>query len=211
MLNMLRTPEYGGDTIFTSAIALYDKLSPPYQQLVDALQAVHTSEHAYVNTVNSGGQPFRAPVRRVHPLVRTHPVTNLKSLFYNPTFVEHLQGLNGQEALHTMAFLREHLHAADDLTVRWKWEPGSVAFWDNRVVTHRAIPGKPFSRGPVPRGSRIDAEAGAYETSQREGKRTAVFGERPVFSGGETLSQYKARVGNAPAMGPASKIEPENL
>lgn len=152
MLNMLRTPEFGGDTIFTSAVALYDKLSPPYQQLVDSLQAVHTSEHAYINTVNGGGQPFRGPVRRVHPLVRTHPVTGLKSLFYNPTFIEHLQGLNGQEALYTMGLLREHLHAADDLTVRWKWEPGSVAFWDNRIVTHRAIPGEctELSRNALP-------------------------------------------------------------
>lgn len=60
-------------------------------------------------------------------------------------------------------------------------------------------------------GSSIDAKVGAYETSQREGKRTAVFGERPVFSGGESLSQYKARVGSAPAMGSISKKEPENL
>lgn len=80
--------------------------------------------------------PFNLrPVRRVHPLVRTHPVTGLKSLFYNPSFVEHLQGLKGQEAIHTLNFLREHLHAADDLTVRFKWEPNSVAFWDNRIVT----------------------------------------------------------------------------
>lgn len=162
--------------------------------------------------MNSGGQPFRGPVRRTHPLVRTHPVTGLKSLFYNPSFVIHLAELKvrkcasqtytgdklileqGQEANHTLNFLREHLHAADDLTVRWKWEPGSVAFWDNRVVTHRAIPG-------------------AYDTSQREGKRTAVFGERPFFDPDRSisLSEYKARKGTAPAMNGVPKREAENL
>lgn len=102
-------------------------------------------------------------------------MTNLKSLFYNPTFVVHIAELKGQEAIHTLNFLREHLHAADDLTVRWKWEPGSVAFWDNRVVAHRALPG-------------------GYDTSLREGKRTAIFGEAPFFDpSGETLSEQRLK------------------
>jgi sulfonate dioxygenase len=86
----------------------------------------------------------------------------LKSLFYNPSFVIHLAELKGNEAFHTLNFLREHLHSADDLTVRWHWEAGSVAFWDNRVVDHRATPG-------------------GYNTDEREGTRTAIYGEKPFF------------------------------
>lgn len=127
-------------------------------------------------------------------------MTRLKSLFYNPTFVIHISELKGQEAAHTLNFLREHLHAADDLTLRWKWvsaveyskqkqivfltdlqEPGSVAFWDNRVVAHRAIPG-------------------GYDPTTREGKRTAIYGEKPFFDPeSESLSQRIARVGGDPA------------
>jgi sulfonate dioxygenase len=104
-------------------------------------------------------------------------VTKLKSLFYNPSYVIHIAELKGQESIHTLNFLREHLHSADDLTVRWKWEPGSVAFWDNRVVAHRAVPG-------------------GYDPATREGKRTAIYGEKPVFDPqGETLSERIARVG----------------
>ncbi|KAH7075716.1 putative alpha-ketoglutarate-dependent sulfonate dioxygenase [Paraphoma chrysanthemicola] len=176
MLRLIRTPETGGDTIWTSQAALYDKLSPAFQDLFDNLQATHTSEHGYVNALNRGTQPFRPPVRRTHPLVRTHPVTKIKSLFYNPAFIVHLEGLKGAEAAHTLAFLKEHLHSADDLTVRWKWEPGSVAFWDNRVVAHRAIPG-------------------GYNPAEREGKRTCVYGEKPTFDGanGVRLSEYKGK------------------
>lgn len=194
MLNMLRTPPSGGDTIFTSQPALYDKLSPTFQHLFNHLHAVHSSEHSFINAVANGGAPFRPPVRRTHPLVRTHPVTKQKSLFYNPTFVIHLEELKGQEAIHTLNFLREHLHAADDLTVRWKWEPRSVAFWDNRVVAHRALPG-------------------GYDVSMREGKRTAVFGERPFFDevGAVTLSEYnKAGKGTAVTNG-VHTHQPENL
>lgn len=104
--------------------------------------------------------------------VRTHPVTKIKSLFYNPSFVTHIAELKNQEAIHTLNFLREHLHAADDLSVRWKWEPGSVAFWDNRIVVHRAVPG-------------------GYNVEEREGKRTAVYGEKPFYdSKGQSLREW---------------------
>jgi sulfonate dioxygenase len=68
-------------------------------------------------------------------------VTLLKSLNYNPSFIERIEELNRQESHHLLAFLREHLLNASDLTVRWKWTPGAVAFWDNRIVVHRAVPG----------------------------------------------------------------------
>ena len=61
-----------------------------------------------------------------------------------------------------LGFLRNHVHSADDLTVRWRWQPNSVAFWDNRSVIHSAVPG-------------------GYDKSLREGKRTAIFGEKPVY------------------------------
>ena len=108
--------------------------------------------------------------------IRTHPVTALKILNYNPTFVDRILELNGQESAHILAFLREHLLQADDLTVRWKWTPGAVAFWDNRNVVHKALPG-------------------GYNVTLREGKRTAVHGERPFFDPerSESLTQKMER------------------
>jgi sulfonate dioxygenase len=148
-------------------------------------------QYTYTFTINLGAKPLRAPIATAHPLVstpsplsslltslevRTHPVTRLKSLNYNPTFITHIEELNGQESHHTLAFLREHLCNADDLAVRWKWTPGAVAFWDNRVVVHRAVPG-------------------GYDTTLREGTRTAVHGERPFFDpDSESLSQRQERL-----------------
>ncbi|KIW69879.1 hypothetical protein PV04_02198 [Phialophora macrospora] len=191
MLRMIRTPEAGGDTIFTSQTALYDKLSPVFQKTFDGLHAVHSSEASFINSINNGYQPFRGPVRREHPLVRVHPVTKVKSLYYNPAFIVHISELKGQESIHTLNFLREHLHAADDLTVRWKWTPGAVALWDNRVVVHRAIPG-------------------GYDSSKREGKRTAIFGEKPIpvteGDGSESLSQRIWRLGGEEASFEETKL-----
>lgn len=104
-------------------------------------------------------------------------MTRLKSLFYNPNFIERIDSLNAKESQYLLAFLREHLLSADDLTARWKWTPGAVAFWDNRVVVHKAVPG-------------------GYDTGLREGKRTAVYGERPFFDpeNSETLSERNDRL-----------------
>ncbi|PTB69432.1 putative alpha-ketoglutarate-dependent sulfonate dioxygenase [Trichoderma citrinoviride] len=160
LLRMVKTSPSGGDTIFTSQTGLYDALSPAFQRAIEGLHGVHSSDVS-------------------HPLVRTHPVTRLKSLFYNPHFVDRIQELNAQESHHILAFLREHLSNADDLTVRWKWTPGAVAFWDNRIIAHKAVPGH-------------------YDTELREGKRTAVHGERPFYDpeNSESLSERAARLAN---------------
>lgn len=91
--------------------------------------------------------------------------------------MERIDELNAQESNHILNFLREHLLQADDLRVRWKWTPGAVAFWDNRIIAHKAIPG-------------------GYDTTLREGKRTAVHGERPFFDpeNSESLSERMARL-----------------
>ncbi|EHK41947.1 hypothetical protein TRIATDRAFT_184293, partial [Trichoderma atroviride IMI 206040] len=138
LLRLLKTPPSGGDTIFTSQTGLFDKLSPAFQKAIEGLHGVHSSDVPYLGSINGGGTPHRSPISTAHPLVRTHPVTRLKSLFYNPTFLERIQELNAQESHHILAFLREHLSNADDVTARWKWTPGAVAFWDNRVIAHKA-------------------------------------------------------------------------
>ncbi|KAG0648788.1 alpha-ketoglutarate-dependent sulfonate dioxygenase [Hyphodiscus hymeniophilus] len=177
LLRMVKTPPSGGDTIFTSQTALFDKLSPTFQKTFESLSAIHSSERGYLASINGGGTPHRAPIATAHPLVRTHPVTRLKSLNYNPTFIERIEELNGQESNYILAFLREHLLNADDLTARWKWTPGAVAFWDNRIVVHKAIPG-------------------GYDVTLREGKRTAVHGERPFFDpeNSESLTERRERL-----------------
>ncbi|UKZ72718.1 hypothetical protein TrVFT333_000352 [Trichoderma virens FT-333] len=176
LLRLAKTPPSGGDTIFTSQTGLFDKLSPAFQRAIEGLHAIHSSD-GLSGFDQRGGTPHRAPIATAHPLVRTHPVTRLKSLFYNPSFIERIQELNAQESHHILAFLREHLSNADDLTARWKWTPGAVAFWDNRIIAHRAVPG-------------------SYDTELREGKRTAVHGERPFYDpeNSESLSERAERL-----------------
>ncbi|TAQ89703.1 hypothetical protein B7494_g1992 [Chlorociboria aeruginascens] len=178
-LRLLKAPPSGGDTIFTSQVALFDKLSPRFQKMFEGLHGVHSSHRNYMLSINGGGHPLRSPIETHHPLIRTHPVTRLKSLNYNPMVVTHIAELKGLENDHILSFLREYILFSDDLSVRFKWKAGSVAFWDNRIVVHRALPG-------------------GYDITQREGKRIAVKGERPFFDPetSESLSERNGRLAN---------------
>jgi alpha-ketoglutarate-dependent taurine dioxygenase len=135
-------PPYGGDTQFTNLVLAYERLSPQIQQLIDGLHAVHhnhlpisrgemTSEYAKL---------FQSrEIRSVHPVVRVHPETGEKVLFVNPNFTSHIVELSRQEGGHLLAMLYEHL-MNPVFTVRFRWAPDSIAFWDNRATAH-LVPG----------------------------------------------------------------------
>ncbi|KAF2494501.1 alpha-ketoglutarate-dependent sulfonate dioxygenase [Lophium mytilinum] len=160
MLRMEEHPPVGGDTAWVSQYGLYDALSPTYQRLFESLHAVHTSRLQYDTILDLWGNgPRRAPRDSHHPSVRTHPVTGLKAWNVNEGFVTGFAELKKLESDKLLDFALQHIHAADDHLVRWKWEVGSVAMWDNRCTIHRVIPGK-------------------YAPGTRRGIRTTVFGEK---------------------------------
>ena len=68
-------------------------------------------------------------------MVRVHPVTGERGLFVNQGFTSRIIGLRAEESARLLDLLFDHLTRAE-FTVRFKWEPGSVAFWDNRATAH---------------------------------------------------------------------------
>jgi alpha-ketoglutarate-dependent taurine dioxygenase len=174
-------PSVGGDTLWVSQYGTFDALSETMQKFSEGLQVVHTSWLQYQTIIKLwGAQPRRKPIDTEHPLVRSHPVTGLKALNINPGFSTRLVGLKKAESDKLYEFYVNHLNEAVDHQVRWKWEVGSVAMWDNRVTCHRVIPGK-------------------YKEPRR-GIRTTVFGERPYYdSKSESREQREKRLEKARA------------
>ena len=72
-----------------------------------------------------------------HPLVRVHPESGERILFVSPSFLKSIVGLAPRESQVLVEFLWEHI-VRTEFTVRFKWEPGSIAFWDNRSTAHLA-------------------------------------------------------------------------
>lgn len=76
-------------------------------------------------------------VRTVGGVVRVHPETGERALFVSPGFVSHILDVTPRESRALQQLLYEQL-TRPEYTVRFRWEPGSVAFWDNRATAHLA-------------------------------------------------------------------------
>jgi len=134
-----KVPSFGGDTTFTNLVAAYDALSEPVKAFVDGLRA----EHYYGANINPSSPKLSAyferfkerPLIAHHPVVRVHPQTGEKALFVNPVFTGRILGVTPPESRWILEHLFAHL-SRPEFTVRFHWEPGSIAFWDNRATAH---------------------------------------------------------------------------
>jgi alpha-ketoglutarate-dependent sulfate ester dioxygenase len=154
-------PPYGGDTLWTNLVAAYENLSAPIRDLADHLQAVH-QWHNYdrpdTDTTQADTRPTPAAI---HPVVRVHPDTGERALFVNPLFTSHLVGVSARESRQLLE-LFFHQIGRPELSVRFRWEPNSIAFWDNRATAHV---------GPVDL---------AYADFDRVVRRVTITGDLPV-------------------------------
>jgi taurine dioxygenase len=137
ILYVQQTPPKGGDTLFASMYAAYEALSDRMKAYLDGLVAVHDGEDAYRGTYKNGHEKAEYP-RAEHPVVRTHPVTGKKALYVNRGFTKSIKGVPRDESAAILQYLYQH--AENPLfQCRFRWQPNSIAFWDNRCVQHRAM------------------------------------------------------------------------
>ncbi|PBL03424.1 TauD-domain-containing protein [Armillaria gallica] len=161
-------PEFGGDTLFSSGYALYSSLSPGFQKYLEGLEAVHSGV-AQAEGARAAGLPVRRKeIESVHPVVRVHPATGWKSVYVNPGFTRRIVGVSKAESDAILDFLFHQISDNPDHQVRIKWEPGSIVFWDNRVVTHSAT----FDFWPETRHALRATPHGEKPTSVEEYERT---------------------------------------
>lgn len=125
-------PAGGGDTMFASMYAAYDALSPAMKRYLEGMTAVHDGAGAFSRTATN-----QLPVTE-QPMVAKHPVTGRKLLYVNAGFTSHICGISKTESDAILGFLYRHCEHPN-FHVRFRWEPHSVAFWDNRCTHHFAI------------------------------------------------------------------------
>ena len=152
MLYALELPATGGDTLFASMYKAYEALSPGLQRTVEGLCAVHSSRHVFgAEGVHArrGDDRYRnaeqATQDAVHPMVIRHPRSGRPALYVNPGFTVRIDGWTDAESRPLLEYLYG-VAAREENTCRFRWEVGSVAFWDNRATWHCALNDYPGER-----------------------------------------------------------------
>lgn len=155
-------PECGGDTLFANMHLAYERLSEQMQRHCESLTAVHDIARVFAKRLGKSIEELHEkypPVR--HPVIRTHPETGERAVYVNNGFTSHIEGLARDES----AWLLDHLYKTAwdvEIQCRFRWEAGSVAFWDNRVCQHFAV--------------------SDYYPARRVMERVTIAGDKPFFT-----------------------------
>ena len=146
ILFALEVPDWGGDTLFANQYMAFENLSPGMKKLLMNLKAVHNDSRVAGPAVSLNSK--RATKVREdddwtltensHPVIRTHPETLKKCLFFNSIYVHHFEGMSVEESQDLLEFLYTE-STRPEYSCRFRWKNNSVAFWDNRCVQHLAI------------------------------------------------------------------------
>jgi taurine dioxygenase len=148
VLRAITLPPYGGSTVWANTAEAYRRLHPALQALVAGLRAVHSNLYDYaadgpqIGGVDVKQEMYRAEFRHLefeteHPVVRIHPETGEPALLLGH-FVRSFTGLGSTDSAALFALLQRHITRLEN-TVRWTWQDGDIAIWDNRATQHYAV------------------------------------------------------------------------
>lgn len=142
MLYAVETPPYGGDTLFANQYLAYETLSEGLKQALAGLVGVNSSAKADVSRtredrLRDAGAELKVLVGE-HPVVRTHPETGRKALYVNFGHTIRFRDWTEEESAPLLDYLFRS-QVRPELTCRFHWEPGSLAFWDNRCAQHNPV------------------------------------------------------------------------
>lgn len=161
VLRAVEVPEVGGDTLWADTAAAYELLPQDIKDRIDPLVA----EHDWINSFGKSMPAESVEALRPqfpavqHPVVRVIPESGRRVLFVNMTFTQRIVGVSEDESNELLTLLYRHINRPE-FQVRLKWEPNTVAFWDNRACQHYA--------------------ASDYFPERRVMDRISIVGDRPV-------------------------------
>jgi taurine dioxygenase len=160
ILRAVDVPENAGDTLWSDMGCAYDNLPDKLKDKIDGARAVHSflPVFGWAMSDEQKAEMLEKYPPVEHPVVRTHPETGRKTLYVNAFFVERIVGMDEDESEYLLDRLCvQAMHP--EWQVRLNWEPGTVAFWDNRSTQHYA--------------------SSDYFPQRRVMERVAIKGDRP--------------------------------
>jgi taurine dioxygenase len=168
-LSAIVIPPCGGDTLWASGQAIYERLAPGFQRRCRSLRVVHVPDGALLDTVrrHHGDDVVRRLITEhppiEQPLVRRHARTGRPAMWLSPLYAAMVVGLGDAESERVLRVLHRQLDDPE-VQVRWRWAAGDVAIWDETSTCHRALTD--------------------HAPQRRTMRRCTTTGARPIAAGG---------------------------
>jgi len=143
ILHGVKVPKVGGDTLWASMSAAYDKLPNGWKEHLEELEAIHDmgtfrNDFYKEGGIDSVNDALKKVGSAVHKVIGTHPISGLKYLNVNQSFTRNIVNESQGPSDHILQFLFQHI-SKPEFQVRFHWEDNSVAIWDNRITQHYAV------------------------------------------------------------------------
>lgn len=161
ILRAIELPEIGGDTLFSNMVMAYEDLDEELKERLCKMTAMHDIARVFARRLNKDASALHEKFPpQEHPVIRTHPETAERGLYVNIAFTDHIVGMEREESDKLLQYLY-HRAWLPEYQCRFRWAPGSLAFWDNRACQHYA--------------------ASDYFPNVRIMERVTIAGDRPFF------------------------------
>lgn len=161
VLRAIELPEIGGDTLFSNMVMAYEDLDEELKERLCKMTAMHDIARVFARRLNKDASALHEKFPpQEHPVIRTHPETGERGLYVNIAFTDHIVGMEREESDKLLQYLY-HRAWLPEYQCRFRWAPGSLAFWDNRACQHYA--------------------ASDYFPNVRIMERVTIAGDRPFF------------------------------
>ena len=138
ILKAVEVPAVGGDTLFANMVMAYKLLPDDIKEAITGRVAVHDIARVFAGRLNKSAEELRERYPPMeHPIVRTHPETGESVLYVNTAFTSHIKDMEEGDSARLLRKLYRTA-ANPEIQCRFRWQPGSLAFWDNRASQHFA-------------------------------------------------------------------------
>jgi taurine dioxygenase len=143
ILQAIIVPPTGGDTLWANLYAVHDRLDAGLRSDLEQLEAVHDMGAFRTPAYRSGGDrgiddAMVAAGSAVHPVIDHHPATGRPYVNVSESFTRWIIGLSAPESARLLTMLFDLINRPE-FHMRLRWEPGTLAIWDNRATQHYAV------------------------------------------------------------------------
>ena len=161
ILRAIELPEIGGDTLFSNMVMAYEDLDEDLKERLCKMTAMHDIARVFAKRLNKDASALHEKFPpQEHPVIRTHPETGERGLYVNIAFTDYIVGMDREESDELLSYLYRRAWLPE-YQCRFRWESGSIAFWDTRVCQHLAV--------------------SDYFPARRVMERVTVAGDKPYF------------------------------